>query len=119
GVVGVLSEAGGAIIERGRNVNGEYVRWADGTQICWLRVSPSNTPWQYLTKTVPAEFVQPPLTPASVILTFTGGAGGVISGQEMSVNGAYLGAPSVMMYRINSGNPDYELNAVVIGRWFE
>ncbi|WP_180147163.1 phage tail protein, partial [Desulfoluna butyratoxydans] len=39
GVVGVLSEAGGAIIERGRNVNGEYVRWADGTQICWLRVS--------------------------------------------------------------------------------
>jgi hypothetical protein len=24
----------GAIIERGSNANGEYVRWADGTQIC-------------------------------------------------------------------------------------
>ena len=26
----------GAVIERGSNANGEYVRWADGTQICTL-----------------------------------------------------------------------------------
>lgn len=25
----------GAVIERGHNANGEYVRYADGTQICW------------------------------------------------------------------------------------
>ncbi len=28
-------EPTGAIIERGSNANGEYVRYADGTQICW------------------------------------------------------------------------------------
>ncbi|MCG6539191.1 hypothetical protein MCB86_03765, partial [Pseudomonas sp. KSR10] len=28
----------GAIIERGSNANGEYVRWADGTQICTVAV---------------------------------------------------------------------------------
>ncbi|MFG0506031.1 pyocin knob domain-containing protein [Pseudomonas putida] len=38
-ILGVASQAGGvptgAIIERGSNANGEYVRYADGTQICW------------------------------------------------------------------------------------
>lgn len=38
-VVGTASQSGGvstgALIERGSNANGEYVRFADGTQICW------------------------------------------------------------------------------------
>ncbi|WP_353618908.1 hypothetical protein [Tropicibacter sp. R16_0] len=38
-VVGSVSQSGGtitgAVIERGSNANGEYVRFADGTQICW------------------------------------------------------------------------------------
>ncbi|MFN3937391.1 MAG: DUF2793 domain-containing protein [Gemmobacter sp.] len=37
-VVGTVSQSGGtptgAVVERGSNANGEYVRWADGTQIC-------------------------------------------------------------------------------------
>lgn len=37
-VVGAVSQSGGvptgAIIERGSNSNGTYIRWADGTQIC-------------------------------------------------------------------------------------
>lgn len=40
-ILGTVSQSGGvptgAIIERGSNANGEYVRFADGTQICWLR----------------------------------------------------------------------------------
>ncbi|MDX0413897.1 hypothetical protein GOC69_24120 [Sinorhizobium medicae] len=39
---GTVSQSGGvptgAIIERGSNANGEYVRYADGTQICWGEV---------------------------------------------------------------------------------
>lgn len=39
-MVGTVSQSGGiptgAIIERGSNANGEYVRFADGTQLCWL-----------------------------------------------------------------------------------
>ncbi len=38
-ILGTVSQAGGvptgAIIERGSNANGEYTRYADGTQICW------------------------------------------------------------------------------------
>jgi len=38
-ILGTVSESGGvptgSIIERGSNSNGEYVRFADGTQKCW------------------------------------------------------------------------------------
>ncbi|MBA1195724.1 phage tail protein [Pseudomonas plecoglossicida] len=38
-IVGTVSQAGGvptgAIIERGSNGNGDYVKYADGTMICW------------------------------------------------------------------------------------
>lgn len=38
-IVGPVGQAGGvptgSIVERGSNANGEYVRFADGTQICW------------------------------------------------------------------------------------
>lgn len=40
-LVGAVAQSGGspagAAIERGSNANGEYVRFADGTQICWHR----------------------------------------------------------------------------------
>ena len=39
-ILGTVSQSGGvptgAIIERGSNANGEYVRYADGTQECWV-----------------------------------------------------------------------------------
>ncbi len=45
-IVGTVSQASGlptgAVIERGSNANGEYVRFADGTQICTKRVTLNN-----------------------------------------------------------------------------
>jgi hypothetical protein len=42
-ILGTVSQSGGvptgAVIERGSNANGEYVRFADGTQICTQRLS--------------------------------------------------------------------------------
>lgn len=42
-ILGTASQSGGiptgAIIERGSNANGQYVRYADGTQICYKRVN--------------------------------------------------------------------------------
>lgn len=42
-ILGTVSQLSGlptgAIIERGSNANGEYVRFADGTQICWAKSS--------------------------------------------------------------------------------
>ena len=45
-VVGTVSESGGvptgAIIESGSNANGEFVKYADGTQICFRRLTDSE-----------------------------------------------------------------------------
>ncbi|MBN8291145.1 DUF2793 domain-containing protein [Rhodobacter sp. NTK016B] len=35
----------GAVIERGANTNGSYVRLADGTQICWHAIDDTATAW--------------------------------------------------------------------------
>ena len=60
-ILGTVSESGGvptgAIIERGSNSNGEFVRYADGTQICWRTVgidtdSTANQEFNY-----PANFI--------------------------------------------------------------
>lgn len=79
-VLGAVAQAAGvptgAVIERGNNANGSYVRFADGTQICWQAAtvttsigtaflggfrSPS-TSW-----TFPAEFSAAPVVTGSFI----------------------------------------------------
>jgi len=46
-IVGAVSQAGGtptgAVIERGSNANGEYIRFADGTQMCTNSDAPITT----------------------------------------------------------------------------
>lgn len=37
----VVGESGAAIIARGSNANGEWVRWEDGTQVCYRNYSVS------------------------------------------------------------------------------
>lgn len=53
-ILGTVSESSGvptgAIIERGSNTNGDYVRFADGTQLCW-HIGTSGTAWS-----MPASF---------------------------------------------------------------
>lgn len=68
-ILGTVSQSAGvptgAIIERGSNANGEYVRFADGTQICTRKTSVTNesiginTPSSSLVKTwtYPAVFI--------------------------------------------------------------
>lgn len=44
-LVGTVSQSAGVVtgagIERGTNANGYYTRFADGTQICWVKIAPS------------------------------------------------------------------------------
>src|SRR5690606_17037727 len=62
----------GVIVESGENANGQYVRFADGTQICWTRktggdinlnISQQNYPY-------PATFVSEPTTPFGISSSF-------------------------------------------------
>ncbi len=77
-ILGPVSQSGGvptgAIIERGSNANGDYVRFADGTQICTrsgLVAARVDADHCSVTWTFPAAYAAPP---DAVTLTLDGGS---------------------------------------------
>ncbi|CUH82635.1 DUF2793 domain-containing protein [Tropicibacter naphthalenivorans] len=66
-LLGAVSQSGGtptgAVIERGSNANGSYVRWADGTQLCLKKdftITAATAVVCYEGWTYPAAFVEEP-----------------------------------------------------------
>lgn len=127
-ILGTVSQSGGvptgAIIERGSNANGEYVRWADGTQICTnssFAISDRTTVNGSLFKTAdfiwtfPANFITSPV------------CGGKPRTGALSANGWYGlggggdGAIEVMTFAIHGATSTAGSGTVMlsaIGRWF-
>lgn len=120
-LVGTVSQAGGlptgAAMERGANANGEYVRFADGTQICQRIFDPvacttaigsvfmhaDLIPWTY-----PAAFAAPP--------TVSGGAGSAGRWIGVSDSGVSGGSFRVLSAALNADERSPRLTA--IGRWY-
>lgn len=117
--VGTVSQSAGvptgALMERGGNANGEYLRLADGTQFCWGQISitpvantPTLAPW-----TFPAAFADSSVP--SVLVT---GNSAVPGSQvtEVSFANPTLTGCSIALFRINTTTTVLRLFA--IGRWF-
>ncbi|WP_421581141.1 hypothetical protein [Shinella sp. M31] len=101
----------GALVERGTNANGEYVRFADGTQICWLR-NVTVTAGSAFTWTYPASFFSAATTSLSVVSSSTGAArvaGGLPAASSAAIN---LWTSSTGA-EVSGG-----VNLVAVGRWF-
>lgn len=125
-ILGTVSQSGGvptgAVIERGSNANGEYVRFADGTQICYLRTSLSfginvaflggyrsaEQNW-----TFPAAFIGSPLPCVSVIPESQSAFGGMLTAAPGATVGKW-GLTSVSTQ--SSATRVVALTA--IGRWY-
>ena len=121
----------GAIIERGTNANGEYVRFADGTQLCWYRLSlgsilsaGSSTfadPYRSapIGWTFPAVFVANPVVSGIAETTnsadHTGRANYVRCGAPGTTS-----VTAVQAFRASASNIDMtvDANLMAIGRWF-
>ncbi|UWR24418.1 DUF2793 domain-containing protein [Sulfitobacter sp. S190] len=111
-LLGTVSATGGqptgAVIERGSNANGEYVRFADGTQICTSSLTTSGSGgvrWNY-----PLTFAASPHVTGSMSVTAahfitTSGSG---SGTSVTVNG----------WAHNGGRVASQTRLTAIGRWF-
>lgn len=59
----IVGTAGSAVIESGENANGRYIKWADGTMICWGNITflfNSVDNYQEIRVVVPAEFSDVP-----------------------------------------------------------
>lgn len=108
----VVGESGAAIIARGSNANGEWIRWADGTQVCWGVVEESaeaNATECIATCIFPAAFVSVPV-------------GWVGCGRWETLNLYLYGTTTTwcaLRATIGEGNPAFIVPFVflVIGRW--
>ena len=127
-ILGTVAQASGvpsgALFERGSGANGEYVRIADGTQICTHVLSvPGNdqsagggfvTPTgSRVTWTYPAAFVAgstvhlvPPTTRAAVL-------GGVLNNLPGVTSCAGIG-----MWGLTTSSTARDVTVIAIGRWF-
>ncbi|HEU5019695.1 MAG TPA: pyocin knob domain-containing protein [Pseudolabrys sp.] len=133
-ILGTVSQSSGvptgAIIERGSNANGEYVRSADGTQICfslaktfsYLSTSALQTSW-----TFPSAFSEVPALLGSI--KWDTGAGAISAGSYAN----YPGSVSIVSVSSTAGGdlrvpklsgPSFASGdsvagyLVAIGRWF-
>lgn len=122
--VGTVSQSGGtptgAIIEKGSNAQGSYVRYADGTQICWGRLTTTavnnangsvfNSAAAYLGN-YPAAFASLPVVTATATGVAFAWAGNYAL-PTVSAWGGWL----AMSPTATGGFADIAL--VAIGRWY-
>lgn len=120
----VLDASGVKIVEYGSNANGGYVRFADGTQICWYSeedhaVSAATLSIQGLTIykvdlswTFPAAFISPP----TVLFGGRPKDGGYLTDQSAGVAPSATGI-SVITLRALNAFTTARLQYAAIGRW--
>jgi len=120
-LLGTVSQSAGvptgAVIERGTNANGEYVRFADGTQICThaLTFPDVNTAngagfsSGNLTWTFPAAFAAIP--PVS-------GGSGVSPNDWVGVQASSTTSAIVAIHRWTSVTGSRSVRLMAVGRWF-
>ena len=113
-ILGTVSQASGvptgAVIERGSNANGEYVRFADGLQICTHGLSASasaNTTW-----TFPAAFAAGPRIIPNPN-TVAGGA--AIFGNTAGITATTV---DFNVWNLAGARVANGCNLTAIGRWF-
>lgn len=114
-ILGVVSQSGGvptgAVIERGSNANGNFVRFADGTQICTSPLPFGSLTTGAETWTFPAAFASAPRVSHSV---FSGAAIGVFGLDTAATE-------SALTFSVRNASGTRVANTVyltAIGRWF-
>lgn len=118
-VVGTVSQStgipSGAVLERGSNANGKYVRFADGTQICTATIDHDFGPGLNVTYPMPAVFAVPPFGSAS-IREFSSAAATAWYGGKTNAYGRNVDSWNVRNPIPQSGT--FSLDLFAIGRWY-
>jgi hypothetical protein len=120
-IIGAVAFSGGvntgAIIERGNNSNGEFVRFADGTQVCWYQKNgpltmtnySSGLHQGYFVWTYPAAFaVLGAISGSHVDSSFTG---------WLSCNSFTTGSATIGCFSAAATNTGTLSQVMAVGRW--
>lgn len=119
GVVGTVAQVGGVptgqVVERGSNANGEYVRFADGTQIC---VGPVPAAGTNRTVTFPAAFINAGANVSARLTVSSAETGFVhaVNSASVSTTSAVLCPRYASAASFGIAGEAGQYNA--IGRWF-
>ena len=114
-VLGTVAQSGGvptgAIVERGSNANGEYVKFADGTLICYhtlISSAAADTTWTY-----PAAFISGP-TPSNICANGSGPAARIanISGTPGTTSLAFI------LFSTATARVSQTARVMAAGEWF-
>ncbi|HFH4372459.1 TPA: hypothetical protein ACGJWR_005759 [Pseudomonas aeruginosa] len=126
-ILGAVSQSSGvptgAVIERGSNANGEYIRLADGTQICWFNASVTDqavdSPYGSLFTgtrgwSFPATFVGSPTVSVGLFRWGTGAGWGTVGGVASTTS------VTLRIFDISSRatGTATAISAIATGRWF-
>lgn len=128
-IVGTVAQSAGiptgALIERGSNANGEYIRFADGTQICWkdalIDQSLSANTYVEATWTFPAAFISGGTSGLRATVRSTNTAAGrEASARYLRGVAGTIGSTTAAFGVVNSGTSSMtaRVDAFVIGHWF-
>ena len=123
-ILGTVSQSGGAprgaIIERGSNANGEYVRYADGTQISWIHNYDgggiSDIPIGSVFRTEDQSYTFPVDFSEVPTISIISRGNTTWSGNCSGVNSSGIGRYRQFSATANSGA--VEVRIIAIGRWF-
>lgn len=111
-----------AIHEMGENANGSYIKYVDGTMMCWLSVSPTTVSLTSAygsfytgtyTWTFPSTFVGSPSVQCSAFRWGTSAGFGTIAGAPSTTSVTLRGLDIAVR---NTGTATY-ISAFAIGRW--
>ena len=136
-IVGTVSEAGGhptgAVIERGITANGEFVRHADGTQVCWGLIggtvditTASNTGAGFISDddvvwTFPRPFVADVpagIRPVVLAQSRQDNPHAIVTGCGYGLAGGVAATGLIRLRRDTSqAGAAYDLQIMAIGRW--
>lgn len=117
-VLGNVTQSGGvpsgAIIQRGSNANGEFIRFADGTQICWhfLNVSITSNAATEIPVTFPASFINTGMSVMTTPSTPSPSSFHPITLATVTTNGGTFGVQRP------GGGTGAVFRYIAIGRWF-
>lgn len=127
-MVGTATQSGGiatgAIIERGSNGNGEYIKFADGTLVCWDSKGPTLT----TSNAIGQGYQSAPANRYDFPATFVGDANSVVVAPQVTyVSGPSQGWCTVSRKALNFANiialgfqsgVEVRTAYLAIGRWF-
>lgn len=124
-ILGTVSQASGvptgAIIERGSNTNGEYIRWADGTQIVTMRVTANSLSFAAIGSLYRASignFPWPALFTADGAATSVSAINGAAWASPVSRGNSTTSPGIWVISPINTLTPPLAVDCIAVGRWF-